>query len=50
MQAFYQKFYRKHNNRVYDNHVYDNRLYDNLELEAMANIAHNSDKKLQTIE
>ena len=45
MQAFYQKFYRKHNNRVYDNHVYDNRLYDNLELEAMANIARNSDKK-----
>lgn len=40
MQAFYQKFYRKHNNRVYDN-----RVYDNLELEAMANIARNSDKK-----
>lgn len=40
MQAFYQKFYRKHNN-----HVYDNCVYDNLELEAMANIARNSDKK-----
>ena len=45
MQAFYQKFYRKHDNRVYDNRVYDNRVYDNLELEAMANIARNSDKK-----
>lgn len=45
MQAFYQKFYRKHNNRVYDNHVYDNHVYDNLKLEAMANIARNSDKK-----
>ncbi len=45
MQAFYQKFYRKHNNRVYDNCVYDNCVYDNLELEAMANIARNSDKK-----
>lgn len=45
MQAFYQKFYRKHNNRVYDNRVYDNHVYDNSELEAMANIARNSDKK-----
>lgn len=45
MQAFYQKFYRKHNNRIYDNCVYDNHVYDNLELEAMANISHNSDKK-----
>lgn len=45
MQAFYQKFYRKHNNRVYDNCVYDNCVYDNLELDAMANIARNSDKK-----